>query len=105
MQGSGKGLETGFERSFSQGRDAGFAASTQAIWGAVTAVEFKFMVDIQTRQCWPDIRVTKLAIKVPLRVSRVGVKPLARRIEYLAHSPSVFLASLLRISSSILGVM
>lgn len=27
----------------------------------------------------------KLAIKVPLRVSRVGVKPLARRIEYLAH--------------------
>ena len=52
-----------------------------------------------------DKAAAKLAIKVPLRVSRVGVKPLARRIEYLAHSASVFLASLLRISSSILGVI
>ena len=52
-----------------------------------------------------NIAAAKLAIKVPPRVSRVGVKPLARRIEYLAHSESFILASLLRISSSILGVM
>jgi hypothetical protein len=52
-----------------------------------------------------NIAAAKLAKKVPLSVSRVGVKPLARRIEYLDHSASVFLTSLLRISSSILGVM
>ena len=32
-----------------------------------------------------NIVAAKLAIKTSLSVSRVGVKPLARRIEYLAH--------------------
>ena len=32
-----------------------------------------------------NIAAAKLAIKVSIRVSRVGVKPLARRIEYLDH--------------------
>lgn len=52
-----------------------------------------------------NIAAAKLAIKVPLRVSGVRVKPSAFGIEYLAHSDSFILESLLRISSSILGVM
>ena len=51
------------------------------------------------------IATMPLTVESPGRVARVGVKPLARRIEYLAHSESFILASLLRISSSILGVM
>ena len=86
MQGSCKGLETGFERSFSQGRNAGFAVTMPTIRRAAIILEYTMsaMVLID-RGSGFNIEAAKLAIKVPLRVSRVGVKPLARWIEYLAH--------------------
>ena len=52
-----------------------------------------------------DVARSRLAVEVSVGIARVWVEPFARRVEYLAHSASIFLASLLRISSSILGVM